>query len=76
MDVDCVMLLIAFDVHTEIEGDTPEIMHPEHILHLVLHLQKHPLVSKDEKIIDLQNTCGNDYVLILIMEHEQSTINM
>jgi len=65
MDVDCVMLPIAFDVHAEIEGDTPEIMHPEPPLHLALDLPNQALVSNDEEIIDIQNDCGNDYVVII-----------
>jgi len=75
MDVDHVMLLIAFDVHAEIEGDTREIMHSEPRLHLVLDLPNQALVSNDEEIIDVQNHCGNDYALILIKEHEQSSVN-
>jgi len=75
MDVDRVMLPIALDVHAEIEGDTPGIMHPEPLLHLVLDLPNQALVSNDEEIIDIQNDCGNDYALILIMEHEQSSVN-
>ena len=74
MDVDRVMLPIAFDVHAEIEGDTPEIMHPESLLHLILDLPNQALVSNDKEIIDVQNDCGND-VLFLIMEHEQSSVD-
>jgi len=36
MDGDRVMLPIAFEVHAKIGGDTVEIMHPEHLLHLIL----------------------------------------
>jgi len=68
MDVDCVMLPIVFDVHAKIEGDTPEIMHPEPLLYLVLDLPHQALVSNDEDIIDIQNNCGNDYAVIL--KHE------
>ena len=74
MDVDRVMLPIAFDVHAEIEGDTPEIMHPEPLLHLVLDLPNQALIRNDKEIIDVQNDRGNDYVLILIIEHEQSSV--
>jgi hypothetical protein len=38
MDVDRVMLPIVFDVHAEIEGETPKIMHREPLLHLILDL--------------------------------------
>ena len=76
MDVDRVMLPIAFDVHAEIEGDTPEIMHPEPLLHLVLDLPNQALVSNDKEIIDGQNNYGDDYALMLIlMEHEQSSVD-
>jgi len=76
MDVDCVLLPIAFDIHAEIAGDTPQIMHPEPLLHLILDLPNHALVSNDEEIIDVQNDCGNAYHLIVLMEHEQSSVNM
>jgi hypothetical protein len=75
MDVDSVMLLIGFDVHAEIEGDTSEIIHPEPLLYLVLDLPHHALVSNDKAIIDVQNDHRNDYVLILNMEHEQSSVD-
>ena len=76
MDVNCVMLPIAFDVHAEIEGDTPEIMHPEPLLHLVIDLPNQALVSYDKEIIDVQNNCGNDYsVILLVMEHGQSCVD-
>ena len=75
MDVDRVMLPIAFDVHAELEGDTPEIMHPEPLLHLILDLPNQALISNDKEIIDVQNDRSNNYVLILIMKHEQSSVN-
>jgi len=75
MDVDRVMLLIPFDVHSEIDGDTPEIMHLEPLLHLVLDLPNQALVSNDEPIIDILKDCGNDLALILIIELEQSSID-
>jgi len=68
MDVDRVLLLIAFDVHAEMEGDTPEIMHPEPLLHLILDLPNQTLVSNDEEIIDVQSDGGDDYALILKQE--------
>jgi len=68
MDVDRVMLPIAFNVHAEVEGDTAEIMHPESLLHLILDLPNQALVSNDEEIIDVQNDCGDDCALIL--KHE------
>jgi hypothetical protein len=74
MDVDRVMLPIAFDVHAEIEGDTPEIMYPEPLLHLILDLPNQAIVSNDKEIIDVQNDRSN-YVSILIMEHEQSSVH-
>jgi len=75
MDANRVMLPIAFDIHAEIEGDTPEIMHPETVLHLILDLPNQALVSNDEEIIDVQNDCSNDYALIHIVEHEQSSVD-
>jgi len=75
MDVDRVMLPIAFDVDAEIEGDTPEIMHPEPLLYLVLDLSNEVLVSNDKEVINIQNHRSNDYVLILIMKDEQSSVN-
>jgi len=75
MNVDCVMLLIPFDIHAKIEGDTPEIMHRKPILHLIDDLPNEALVSNDQAIVDVQNYRGN-YVLIRIMEHEQSSVDM
>jgi len=76
MDVDRVMLPIAFHVHAEIEGDTPEIMHPEPLLHLFLDLTNQALVSNDKEIIDVQNDCRDDCaVILLVMEHEQSSVD-
>jgi hypothetical protein len=57
------------------EGDTPDIMHPEPLPHLILDLPNQALVSNDKVIIDVQNDSSNDYVLILIMKHEQSSID-
>jgi len=75
MDVDRVILPIAFDVHAKVEGDTPSIMHPEPLLHLIFDLRNQALVSNDKEIIDVQNDCGDDCALILIMEHEQSSVD-
>jgi len=76
MDVERVNLPIAFDVHAEIEGDTPEIMDPEPLLHLVLDLPNQALVSNDKEIIDVQNNCGDDYaVILLVMELEHSSVD-
>jgi len=75
MDVNCVMLPIAFDNHAEIEGETPEIIHLEPLLHPILDLPNQSLVGNDEEIINVQNNCGNDYALILIVEHEQSSVD-
>ena len=54
MDVDRVMLPVAFNLHAETEGDSPEIMHLEPHLHLVLDLPNQAIVSNDEKIINIQ----------------------
>jgi hypothetical protein len=76
MDVDCVMFPIAFDVHAEIQGDTPKIMHPEPLLHLVLDLPNQALFSNDKEIIDVQNNrSNNNSVNLLVMEHEQSSVD-
>jgi hypothetical protein len=74
IDVDCVMLPIAFDVDAEIEGDTPEIMHPEPLLHLILDMPNQALGCNDQKIMDVQNDCGDGWAMIL--KHEQSSVNM
>jgi hypothetical protein len=76
MDGNCVMLPIAFDDHAEVEGDTPEIIHLEPLFHLILDLPNQAFLSNDKEIIDIQNDHGNNYVLIFIMEHEQSSIDM
>jgi hypothetical protein len=73
MNVDCVMLPIAFDVHAEIEGDTLEIMHPEPLLHVIIDLPNQALVNNDTEIIDLQNDWRNDCALI--SKHEQSSVD-
>jgi len=75
MDVNHVKLPIEFDIHAEIEGITPMIMHPEPLLHMILYLPNEALVGNDEEIIDVQNNCRNDYALILIVEYKQSSIN-
>jgi len=74
MNVDHVILRIAFDVHPNVELDTPEIIHPQPRLRLGLDLPNQALSSLDKEIIDLQNNRVKDYTLILIMEHEQSSI--
>jgi hypothetical protein len=73
MDVNPVMLLIVVIVHTDIAGDTPEMMYLEPLLHLFLDLSNHARVSNDKEVIDIQNDCGNDCALILT--HEQSSID-
>jgi hypothetical protein len=51
-------------------------MHPGPLLHLVLDLPNQAFVTDDEKIIDVQNDCGNDYsVILLVMEHELSCVD-
>jgi hypothetical protein len=75
MDVDGVMLQIACDDHAEIAGDTPEIMHPEPLLHQILNLPNQDFVRNDKEIIDVQNNCGKNYALIPIMEHKQSSVD-
>jgi hypothetical protein len=76
MDVDGVMLPVAFNIHTEIEGGTSEIIPPDPLHHRVLDLPHQALVRNDEEIMDVQNDSGDDYTLILfVMEHEQSAID-
>jgi hypothetical protein len=53
MDVDRVMLPNAFDVHAGIPGDTPEMMHPEPLLHVVIDQPNQAQVSNDKEIIDV-----------------------
>jgi len=75
MDANHVIFPIAFDTHTAIEGDTPVIMHPEPLLHLVTDLPNQAHVSNHKQIINVQNNWANDCSLILIMEHVQSSFN-
>jgi hypothetical protein len=52
----------------EIEGDTPAIMHPESLLHLVVDLPNQALFSNDEEIIDAQNDSVDNCALSLKQE--------
>jgi hypothetical protein len=74
MDVNRVMLPIGFHVHAKIDGDTAEIMHPEPLIHLVLDLPNQACNRNDEKIIDLQNDRGKNFVLMRIVKQDQSSI--
>jgi hypothetical protein len=76
LDVDHVMLSIEFAVYAEIDGDTPEIIHLESLPHLVRDLLKEAVVNNDEKLIEIQKDCGNEDVLILVVEDEQSSVEM
>jgi hypothetical protein len=70
------MLPVAFNIHTEIEGDTSEIIPPEPLHHRVRDLPHQALVRNDEEIMDVQNDSGDDYTVILfVMELEQSAID-
>jgi hypothetical protein len=41
---------------------------------VIIGLPNHTLVSNDAEIIDMQQDCVDDYaVILLIMEHEQSS---
>jgi len=61
------MLPIALDVHALIDGNTPETMHPDPFLYLIVDLPSQIPISNDVDILDLQNDCGNDYAMILIV---------
>jgi hypothetical protein len=74
MDVDHVWLPIGFDGHTKKARDTPEIMDPQPLLHQILDLANQALMSNDKEIINVQNGCLNN-VLILTMQHEQSSVD-
>jgi hypothetical protein len=76
IDVDRVMLPIAFDITAEIEGDNPEIMHLESLPHLILDVPNQALVTNEKEIINLQNDHSNNYVLILILTHKESSVDM
>jgi hypothetical protein len=52
MDVNRVMLPIAFDVNAEIAGDATDNIPPEPLPYLVLYLPNQALVSNDDKMID------------------------
>ena len=73
MDVDRVMVPNTFDDHTETEGGTAGILHPEPLLNLILDLPNHAVVSNDEEIINVQNDCSDDCALIF--QHEQSSVD-
>jgi hypothetical protein len=49
-------------------------MYPEPLSHLILHLPNQALVSNDKEIIDVQNERGKDYVMMLLMEYESSSV--
>jgi hypothetical protein len=68
------MLQIALDDYPKIEGDTPGIRHPEHLLHLILVLPNQALVGNNEDIIHEHNDCSDNCTLIL--KHEPSYVNM
>jgi hypothetical protein len=74
MDVDCVMLLIALDDHGKIQGDTPKIMYPEILLHLILDLPNQALINNDKEVIDILTICSEDWALML--KHKQYSIDM
>jgi hypothetical protein len=69
MDINCEMRQISFDVHVEIAGGTPEIIHLEPIHHRVFDLCNQAIDTNDQEIIQVQNECGNDYAMVLIMQH-------
>jgi hypothetical protein len=75
-DVDLVSHPIALNLYAKIEGDTPKMMYPEHLLHLILVLPYQALVRNDWEIIDIQNDHSDDYALNIIMKHKQSSVNM
>jgi len=75
MNVDRMMHLIVFDVQDVIDGDTPKILHPEPLLHLILDLPNQALVSNGKEIIDIQHLCWNNFALTLIMEYELSSVD-
>jgi hypothetical protein len=66
MEVGCVMLPIAFDVHAEIERNTPETVRPEP-LHLTLDLHNQAITGNDKKIINAQNDRHTQQQLYLML---------
>jgi len=75
IDVNRVKLPIVVDVNAGIEGVTHEIMHPEPLLLRILDLPNQALIINDKEIIDVQNDCGNNCAMILMAEHEQSSVD-
>jgi hypothetical protein len=75
MDVDLVMLPIGCNVPAMLEGDTPEIIHPEPYLPPIFELPNQALVSNDKEITYVQINCGNDCALMVIREHKQSSMD-
>jgi hypothetical protein len=67
MDVDRLMLPTVFDVHADIAGDTPDIIHPKPLLHLILDQANQALVSNDKEIINVQNGYSDKYAVILLV---------
>jgi hypothetical protein len=60
MYVELVMPPIPFDVRAKIEGDTPDIMHPKPLLHLVLDVPSQALGSNDMEISNAQYDYGDN----------------
>jgi len=76
MDVDCVMLPSEFNINAKTEGITHEIMIPEHLLHLILHLPNEADLSNAKEIINIQNDYGDDYAMhLLVMPLKHSSVN-
>jgi len=55
IDTDHIILLIAFDYHTEIEEDPPEIAHVESLFQLILYLVNQTMISSDDEVIEIPN---------------------
>jgi len=70
------MLLTAFNNYSGIDGDTPETMHPEPLLYMIVDWPIQFLVTNDKDIIKVQNYCSNHYsVIVVVMEHAQYSID-
>jgi len=56
LEVNHVTLPVAFNVRVDIEADTPEILHLEPLLHLILDLHNLALISNDERSMSYRMT--------------------
>lgn len=64
IDDDHKMLPIVFDVYGEIDDNTPELIHTEHVFHFFFCLVSHAIITNHEEIISNPSDCVNYSALI------------